>query len=434
MTDLSSTLSGRPTRGTVPIYRPMRDGESFDITVSEAVITLAEFAHDHAVISASTTETLDTSTFLGSAFTFYYGVAPRTEQFIGYITDVSDDQNSTGASSLSFTLTALGATKEMQSGVPRFLTNISVPSAVRDLAYRHSLGFHGHDHPYVWATLAQTSETDWKMATELAKRLGWSVYNRFGVVMCYDPLKLFQDNGSFIQLISSQYQNVKTVGDEKERALLEFTPQEEAISSLPNTGAKIAYFNNDRVQVVTQAGDYTLFKYLPNHIIRSPEEAYVYVGASEKDTDSWKQQATARCMGNGNLYPGMNVDIYTTNPKYYRDRYNGRWLVRGVQHKMDRQNFQTQLVLARPESTTPIGITPYVPFWSQAGRARPTMMLSSNEVRLSTPGIFDTDRSISAPGTFTEVKEGVFDSMPVVGETKQTWISSWTDRRIRSVA
>jgi hypothetical protein len=130
----------------------------------------------------------------------------------------------------------------------------------------------------------------------------------------------------------------------------------------------------------------------------------------------------------------MNVDIYTTNPKYYRDRYNGRWLVRGVQHKMDRQNFQTQLVLARPESTTPIGITPYVPFWSQAGRARPTMMLSSNEVRLSTPGIFDTDRSISAPGTFTEVKEGVFDSMPVVGETKQTWISSWTDRRIRSVA
>lgn len=408
---LSGTITGKPTRGTVPIYRPMRDGEVFDITVSEASITLSEYAHDTVIISATTTEALDTSTFLGSALSFFYGIAPRTEQFTGYITNVTDDQASMAGSALSFTLMVLGATKEMQSGVPRFLTNITVPDAVRDLTYRHSLGFHGHDHPFVWQTLAQTEETDWKMATKLAQRLGWSLYNRFGVVMCYDPLKLFRDNGSYLQLIASQYQSVNTTGDERERALLDFTPEEEAISSLPNTGTKIAYFNNDRVQVATQKGVYSLFKFVPNMLIRSPEEADVYVNATDSSTSDWKQQGTARCLGNANLFPGMNVDIYTTNPKYYRDRYNGRWLIRSVQHKMDRQSFQTQLSLARPDSKANIGVVPYVPFWTQANRARPTLTLNSNDVAVQS-----------------------IDASPVVGATKQTWLSSWTDRRIRSVA
>jgi hypothetical protein len=408
-TGLTGTVSGRPTRGTVPIYRPVRDGEAFDITVSEAAITLAEFAHDTATISASTTETVDTSTFLGSALAFYYGLAPRTELFTGYITDVQDDQNATAGSALAFTMTVLGTTKDMQSGSPRFSINTTVPNAVRDLAYRHSLGFHGHDHAFVWQTLAQTDETDWRMASHLVRRLGWSIYNRYGVVMCYDPLKLFTDNGSFLQLISSQYQSVNTVGDERERALLDFTPQEEALSSLPYTGAKIAYFNNDRVQVATQQGNYTLYNFLPNAVIRSPEEADVYVNSTASSSSAWRQQATARCMGNANLFPAMNVDIYTTNPKYYRDRYNGRWLVRSVQHKMDRQSFQTQLALARPDSKTNISGGPYVPFWSQAGSARPTLTLSPND---------------AVPASSTVV----------AGTTKRVWFSSWTDRRFRSVA
>ena len=41
-------------------------------------------------------------------------------------------------------------------------------------------------------------------------------------------------------------------------------------------------------------------------------------------------------MGNARSYPGMTVEIMTTNPKYYPGKFNGRWFVRGVQHKMDR--------------------------------------------------------------------------------------------------
>ena len=89
----------------------------------------------------------------------------------------------------------------------------------------------------------------------------------------------------------------------------------------------------------------------------------------------------------------MNVDIRTSNPMYWRDRYSGRWLVRGVQHKMDMQSFQTSLALARPDNTSGVSTTNYSPFWTQAGKAKPVLTLTDGQ-----------------------------------------WISSWTDRTSRAAA
>jgi hypothetical protein len=234
-------------------------------------------------------------------------------------------------------------------------------------------------HALIWPMLAQTEETDWRIASDYTKRLGWSLFNRYGVLMCYDPLKLFQDNGSFIDLVSSQYSS--TAFEDYERALVEFTPMEESNVSYRQLGLKVAYFNNDRtVQSVTQMGEkYEVFRYLTNVIARSPEEATTYVNAPQYTTTSWPQQASARVLGNANLYPGMSVNIFTSNPKFYRNRYNGRWLIRGVQHIADRQTFQTQLALCRPDSALGSTGTPYVPFWNQANKTRPTMMLNDGQ-------------------------------------------------------
>jgi hypothetical protein len=380
MLDASLTVQdGRKTQGVTPVYRTTVNGADLDISVSRLEVSLAEFQHDVVTISCTSPTITDTTTLIGSAISFYFGLSPHTELFYGYVGTAKEEQSSAGAGLLTFTLECLGTTKELQTGSPRSWVNSTIPQAVEGLAYRGSLGFHGHPHTLTWPMLAQTEETDWRIAGNYTKRLGWSLFNRYGVLMCYDPLKLFKDNGSFIDLVSSQYSS--TAFEDYERALVDFTPVEESNVSYRQLGLKVAYFNKDNtVQSITQEGDkYEVFRYLTNVIARSPEEASIYVNAPRYTTTSWPQQASARVLGNANLYPGMCVNIFTSNPKFYRNRYNGRWLIRGVQHVADRQTFQTQLALCRPDSATGSTGMPYVPFWNQASKSRPTMMLNDGQ-------------------------------------------------------
>jgi hypothetical protein len=71
----------------------------------------------------------------------------------------------------------------------------------------------------------------------------------------------------------------------------------------------------------------------------------------------------------------MCVDVVTANRAYYREQFDGRWLVQAVSHKMDVQQFQTNLRLSRPASDTPITQDVYRPFWTEAGKARPTLSI-----------------------------------------------------------
>ena len=87
-----------------------------------------------------------------------------------------------------------GRRKAMFEGKPSFWANKTVPSAVRDLV-NEPAGLRGARPCYVWTALAQTGESDWEMVNSWPNRIGWSVYNRYGVVMCYDPVKLFTEIG-----------------------------------------------------------------------------------------------------------------------------------------------------------------------------------------------------------------------------------------------
>lgn len=415
---VATIQDGRQTQGKTPVYRPMVDGEELDITVSSLSLSIVEGQHDAATLAATSSTLIETTGLKGKPIAFYYGLPPRTELFYGYIDSVRDDPNQTGAGHLSFTMTCLGATKEMQTGRPRFFTNSTIPKVIENLAYQGLLGFHGHGHPLSWPVLAQTEESDWKFASLLAARLGWSLYNRYGVVMLYDPLTLLQENGSFIQLVASQYSSTAFV--DYERALIEFTPVEESDSAYRQIGAKISYFNKDTVQTVSQRGDsYTVFKYLTNVVARGPQEAELYANMTANAAAFWSQQATARVLGNANIFPGMSVDIFTTNPKYYTGRFNGRWLVRGVQHKADRQTFQTELVLARPGDAG-ASQGPYVPFWNQISG-------------FNTPGTINLFADSVLPPS-TELVVPPLKPRPSMTLFEGRWQSSWANPNVRAAA
>jgi hypothetical protein len=419
MTDLISggPKSGRATRGRTPIYRILLAGDPLDVTVQDATVTMGENMHDTVSMTVTSTTRTNTEGLLEQPISFLYGTAPHTEVFCGYVTEVAEQQNETGV--LTWAMGIVGPTKQMQSGNPRFWVNRTIPSAVETLSAISYLGFTGHAHTHLWPALAQTEGSDWQMATSLATRLGWSVFNRYGVVMLHDPMQLFVNEGSAATLISESYTLAKSTLDE-ERSLLEFEPSEAAESSSEQRGHKVAYFNDGTIQVAMQKGEHSDYRFLTEFVIRNAEEATVYVNSDISDSSNWAQQAKARIMGNASLFPGMSVEILTTQRNYFPGKFNGRWFVRGVQHKMNRQDFQSNLILARPDGKTPVSQGAYTPFWQSLTRPRPTLSLTQTmtlPTSLHSVGLTPVPRLTEVPVTDAGV-----------------WYSSWNNSNVRSVA
>ena len=396
---MPTAATGRNTRGRVPIGRIMLNGQDLTIQVSELSLSFSDSAHDSVTLKAQSTTLEDLDGMVDSTISFYWGSAPHTEPFSGYIVDAEKNQVTQGA--LSFTLSILGTTKVMYEGFPRFWTDKTIPHAVRDLSYKNLLGFVGHEHPYVWQVLAQTEESDWTIANRLTQRLGWMLFNRYGVLLCYDPLRLFTESGIYTRLVLGS-----EVSPDTDRYLIDFTPTERAEVIQESLGTKYGYFTSGgKEQVATSPGSYRGYIFDTSKVIRDQDEADVYVAAGDLETSNWKQHAVARMWGDADIYPGMCVEVLTTNRRYVKDKFDGKWLVRNAVHRLNRQQYQTMLYLCRPDSSSGVHDAAFTPFWQDgSGRAKPVLTL-------------EQPTQAGQSGT----------------ETPGIWASSWADRTYRSV-
>jgi hypothetical protein len=386
--DVLPQSDARSTRGRVPVYNVLLNGVTMDVTPISATMSLTNGEHDSVSLAVTSSAMQDTEGLVTSTISFRWGVAPRAETFNGYIVSVEEQSGATGA--LTFTMSILGSTKVMYEGTPQFLSYKSVTSAVRDTVHRNLLGYIGHDHEYPWTALAQTEESDWEIINDWAERLGWLILNRYGVVMCYDPFKLYVESGPYARLVMGS-----SFDPNSDRNLIDFQPSEKSDVLKENLGKKFGYFTTSgAVQVATQPGEYEGYVFSTDAVIDNQDAATVYTSAADVDMDSWKQFALARCWGDADFYPGMCVEVVTSNRRYLKTKYDGKWLIRAVLHNMDRQQFQTMLYLTRPASTTRVSVSAYIPFWNDdaTGRARPTLSIMD-----------------------------------------ERWVSSWADRRARSV-
>ena len=387
-------LETRSTRGRTPLYGFKLNGETLDLTAQSATLTMGEGMHDQATIKVSSPTLEDTDGLADGLITFRWGASPRAETFTGYIMDVKEDKAQGSTVSLAFTMSVLGPTKVMFEGSPHFWANKSVPSAVRDMAAKNQLGYTGHDHIHLWSALAQTRESDFTTILAFAKRIGWQIYNRYGVLMCYDPVRLYNESGVYTKLVMGTTGITGT-----SRVLLDFQPVEESEVLKMNLGRKFGYFtSNDEAQIATQPGDFRGYVFGSDAVINDQEAAKVYADAANVDMDRWKQYAIARIWGDADVYPGMCVEIQTTNKQFLKAKYDGKWLIRSTSHQMDRQQYQTILNLARPPSTPPVEFA-YTAFWQEAGnsgRSKPILTQSTDTA-------------------------------------KPQWVSSWSERNIASI-
>jgi phage protein D len=370
MTSVDPTASqARNTRGKAPVASLMRNGILMDATVTEMTVNYAEGQHDQAILSCVSSTLENTDGFVDSTFSFYFGAAPRSALFQGYISAVTDEQDAQGQ--LSFKLTMLGASKAMFAGQPRYWSNKTIPDAVRDLTSANMIGFYGQSHTYVWRALAQTEESDWQMLKSLATRIGWVVYYRFGVILLYEPNSLYINSGEYTTLVASQT-NPDTSDTYESRNMIEFQATEDAEVLPQNLGKRFGFFTtaND-VQIKEQTGTYKGFLFETDTTVRDQDEATVFITAADSTIAGWRLHAVARIWGDADIYPGMCVNVKTTTGYSKND---GRWLVRSVSHQADRSQYQTQLLLSRPKNWVRGGLLAYRPFWEQnmaSTRARP---------------------------------------------------------------
>jgi hypothetical protein len=393
--DVVPQTTTRSTRGRTPVYAFMLNGETLDVLAQNATITSSEGQHDTATITVSSPTLTTTEKLTDMPISFRWGAPPRLETFNGYVMDVKEDTAQGSNVSLSFTMSVLGATKAMFDGKPHFWVNKSIPSAVKDLVSQNQLGYVGHDHSYLWSGLAQTDQSDWAFINKLASRLGWVILNRYGVVGCYDPVRLFRDQGMYTRLVMGGAQGLNLQAD---RILLDFQPLEEADALYTNLGREYGYFTSSgSVQIARQPGLFRGYTFATDVVIADQDAAKVHAESGNIDMDRWKQYAMARIWGDADIYPGMCVEVISTNKAYLKTKYDGKWLVRATSHQMDRQSYQTLLSLARPSGTAQVQVPAYTPFWQEPAirGAKPTLSLTRTSTAEETP----------------------------------TWVSSWSDRR-----
>lgn len=369
--DLSQGQTGRSTRGRTPIWRiSINGGEAEDITVLEASLNFNQNQHDLVTLVLASATLIETDGMVDKPIFFAFGQSPRIDTFYGYILAVREVTSK--ADSFQFSLLIVGATRVMQGGQPRFWRDRTVPGAIEETVLRGMLGYSGQTHNHKWKSLAQTNESDWALIVRLASRLGWDVYNRYGVVMCYDPEKLFEERGAYTHLIAGSEGDIST---QDERTILDFEASETSDETPDAIGHKLGYFSGDKPQIVTQEGAFRRYTFRNDIVIRDSAEAEVYQTASNTADAYDTQKAKARLFGEADLWPGMSVDVTTSNQRIYRGRFDGRWMIDSVSHKMDRASFQTQVSLSRPGKAR-IRDLPYRSFWAADGLAKPQMSLS----------------------------------------------------------
>ncbi len=427
MTNVDTTIgqTGRSTRGRTPIWRLAINGEEIDVVVIEAQFLFAKNQHDYITMVMSSETITDTSDMTDKPIFFAFGQAPRIESFYGYVVAVGESSANTKA--LQFSMMIMGATRTMQGGTPRFWRDRSISGAVKELVLTNGLGYAGQDHEHRWKALAQTNDSDWATILRFAKRLGWDVFNRWGVVLCYDPEKVFQERGSYTNLVAGSEDEYNT---QDQRLLLDFEATEESDETPESIGQKMGFFNGEKPQIVTQGGAFKRYKFKTDLVIRDKAEADIYESAGNLADSYDTQKATARLYGEADLYPGMSVDVTTSNARVYRGKFDGRWLIDAVNHKMDRSSYQTQLILSRPGKAR-IRDLPYRSFWDIEGRSRPHMYLNTVITSLPVPDPIGNPDYLFQPQS--DLIDGKISPGEVIPSLVGGWMSTWADRNLRTL-
>lgn len=321
------------------------DGELLNLSTSELKqvrISNLENKHESAVITTQLTKA-QIDRYINKTITFNYGPRLASRSFYGYVIVINPNQDYQQDALVD--ITCFGSTWPLQSGEPRFFVNRTAPSVFAEVVASHRLGCQVDNHPYVWPALSQTEESDWEFLQTLATRIGYSIYIYNGVVRLVNPIRVMSETGIYQRFIKSDDVLDPT------RRLLDFNPSTQSLKIRDNVKPAFGYFDGTVPTLTAAKGTYP-YRMSTDTPIKDRDMGKVYSEAWERRIDFWNQQATIRINGNASLVPGINISVQVSGNPTGRNEYDGTWFVRGVEHSLTNNSFQTALVVARDQNTT----------------------------------------------------------------------------------
>lgn len=378
----------------IPIRSLFINGDVFPVVIREVTIDRGQGVHDSVSMSVlipgemtfsgdirvpyddptsiSRTKDISVSSLTGQAINFTFGISPNVEQFFGYVTSITPDQQF--KQGLNYIIQMVGSTLITQILNRRFYTNVTASQVAKRCTDRARLGYQGISTPYIWPAIGVTNDTDWTVLNAMASVSGAILLNWAGVVRMVDPLELFREY-PFTTLIQSDEIL------ESDRKLMDFKPTEHTIRQVSKAPQQFYFFDANGgvvsyVQPTNSKADPVPWFKSP---VRNREEAEVYGNASVRTLSRWLQDASARIKGDASIYPGVTVDV-NTGTRSSSAKFNGRWLVTHVKHSMKRDAYATELTLTRPGGSIPaLTKSSFQHFWRNSPKARPALSLRNGQ-------------------------------------------------------
>jgi hypothetical protein len=362
----SITNSALGTLQRIPVREIVIDDAQVNLSSSEIKqvrVSLTENKHDAATITTQLSKA-QIDTYAGKTISFSYGPGSRRSMFYGYVLTVTPAQGYQTDTVVD--INCLGTTWPMQSGQPRFFVNRTVPSIVAEIVRGYDLGVQVDEHQYVFSALAQTNESDWEFIRALAARIGYAIYIYGGLVRLVDPSRVQNETGIF-----QHYIKADDILDTS-RGLLEFTPTTQSLNIRDNLQPAFGFLEAGEGRL-SQALDRP-FRLDTNRVVRDREMAEVYTEAWNRNVNAWNHQAAARINGDARLTPGITISVKVSATRSGINEHDGTWLVRGIEHSISHNSFQSQLSLARDD--TPAPFNPDFRWFYATGPGEPRVLRS----------------------------------------------------------
>lgn len=353
-----SVVSLTSSQAAVPVSDLIAGDETVGATI-ESVKTSERVGRVETVTLTGVWADANPARIVGRPVSFTWGPQYRRETFHGYVTKAGKPQQFKQQTEVEIVCTGPARALQRSRG-PRFWSGVTLDSVVSSLAHRSGLGASVDPHWMTFRRLAQTVESDWAFLVALGKHVGFETSSRRGVVRMFSPPSaITQAPRVMVQKVTSDL--------EPGLGLLDFTP----VVSVDEVQepATAAFFQPDGTVGLTDPDSETFeAEYLPDtdNVRRYTERAASYHG--------WTDLAQARIRGDLSVTVGSTILIRTGMSSTVVDKNDGVWLVTGVSHQLDRERFQTQLLLIRDHqrfTDVASDTTSGGQFWSGRNRSQP---------------------------------------------------------------
>ena len=345
------------------VGRLVLDGAPVFGTIKSMEMTLSEGAHDEVVmVISSDPNEMDYGSVHNKAASFTFG-DDTMGRFFGYVTNIQPDEKWERPRQV-YVLSMLGMSMVMKTGKPRFYNAVGADTVLARLAKDHRLGFSDEfaKKHYVWPTLAQTDESDWEFATDLARRIGGSLICTRGVLRLIDPNSVLRRQLPVVFTTRNMNDGQNYVYD--------FAPAHYSDRLPSNWSPRVSYTAGGRA-TVAETPARTFSGATP---VRNSEEAAM---AQVRLPVDWEEQASARLQGDHRIVPGTVIQFETTLLTTFKAPYDGMWYVWRVQHNIRTGIFQTRVEIARVTHPVRSNFDSTSRFWFMGTRGAPQVQMSA---------------------------------------------------------